>query len=75
MAHQAEKTGSTPFYQALENLQLDLIRRTVAVIGDPRPESKVILENNIRTMDHLSEAIQTAKNAHSYAAGLSLRTL
>lgn len=61
------KTAENPNGWTIEDLltvvQNDMIIRCQKIVGDTRPEARVVLNNNIEILDHLTKCIAMAQES------------
>ncbi|MBL8670061.1 MAG: hypothetical protein JNK11_05365 [Alphaproteobacteria bacterium] len=67
MADQGNSKHEQPVDSVLAQTQLDLIRRTAQLLGDPRPAARAVLRANIEAIDHLNAALSAADRARRAA--------
>ncbi len=47
----------------LSEFQNDIVRRTQKIIGDPRPDARAVLNNNIEIMSLLSKCVERSEES------------
>ncbi len=47
----------------LSEIQNDIVRRTQKIIGDPRPDARAVLNNNIEIMSLLSKCVERSEES------------
>lgn len=62
---ESPRVREIPLDQALRELQDDIIRRTVPLVGDSRASVREILGNNLRILEDLRVAEQRAARARA----------
>ena len=58
-----ENTEGWRLEEILRVIQCDIIRRMQKITGDPRPEARAVLNNNIAILGDLSDCIARAEDS------------
>lgn len=58
-----EKPDGHRLEDLLRIIRKDVLTRCTRITDDPRPEAQQVLSNNIKVLEHLSEAIKLAESS------------